>query len=247
MPTQAGPAPCGSIERTRRHRPPCGCFHHRFGFGGRWPSASPLSLALGCSGGGGPASPAAVDGQALSYWSAGPVSWLLLPGERKRSRRVDTRAASVDFIEEFWRRRDPDLASEGNPARETFNRRVDAADQLYPEPGRRGALSDRGGALILLGSPSHLHITSRPALSWDPSERHGKRVTKERRDYEIWGYRLEDLPPALTEIVRRRRGDEPVLLQLAFVRGDERTYLVEGGELLELAARVLAGDLPKAR
>lgn len=191
--------------------------------------------------------PAAADGRVLSSWAAGPVSWLMLPSERKRWHRIDTPAASVNFIEEFWRRRDPDLTREGNPARETFNRRVDAADQLYPEPGRRGSLSDRGGALILLGSPSHLHITTRPELSWNPRQRQGKRVTSERRSYEIWGYRLEDLPPALTEIVRHRRGGEPVRLQLAFVRGEERTYLVEGGELLELAARVLARDLPRER
>ena len=79
-------------------------------------------------------------------------------------------------------------------------------------------------------------------LNWDPRQARGKRVTSERQDYEIWGYRLEDLPPALTEMVRGRRGAEPVRLQLTFVRGRDRTYLVDGGELLELAARVLAGS-----
>jgi GWxTD domain-containing protein len=170
---------------------------------------------------------------------------LLLPSERKRLRRIDSSVASVYFIEEFWQRRDPDTSQQGNPTREIFSQRVDAADQLYPEPGRRGSLSDRGGALILLGSPSHLHVTSRPALNWDPRERRGKRVTSESRSYEIWGYRLEDLPPALMETVRRRRGAEPVRLQLTFVHGEERTKLVEGGELLELAARVLAGERPE--
>ena len=201
-----------------------------------------LSLAVGCSGSGGYTAPPASD-PGLSSWAAGPVSWLLLPDERRRLRRVDSSVASVYFIEEFWQRRNPDAGGDTNPARETFNQRVDAADQLYPEPGRRGSLSDRGGALILLGSPSHLHITSRPALSWDPREKRGQRVTKGRQSYEIWGYRVEDLP-ALVEIARRRRGAEPVRLQMTFLRGKERTYLVEGGELLELAARVLAADRP---
>ncbi len=67
-------------------------------------------------------------------------------------------------------------------------------------------------------------------------------MTSENQSYEIWGYRLEELPPALVEMRRRRGGAEPVRLQLTFVRGSERTYLVEGGELLELAARVLAGE-----
>ncbi|MFQ5349784.1 MAG: GWxTD domain-containing protein [Thermoanaerobaculia bacterium] len=199
-----------------------------------------LSLLVGCTGR--PAPPGSATGPSLSGWAAGPVSWLLLPSERKRMRRVDSSVAAVYFIEEFWQRRDPDSEKPGNPVRATFNERVDAADQLYPEPGRRGSLTDRGGALILLGSPSHLHVTSRPVLNWDPRERRGERVTRERQSYEIWGYRLEELPKELMEVVRRRRGGDPVRLQLSFARGKERTYLVEGGELLELAARVLAGE-----
>ena len=204
-----------------------------------------LLLVAGCGGLGGPAPPAPASGPSLDSWAAGPVSWLLLPSERKRLRFVDSSVAAVYFIEDFWQRRDPDNTQQGNPARETFNQRVDAADQLYPEPGRRGSLSDRGGALILLGSPSHLHVTSRPALNWDAREKRGQRVTNERRSYEIWGYRLEDLPALLKETVSRRRGSDPVRLQLAFLRGRERTNLVEGGELLEVAARVLAGERPE--
>jgi GWxTD domain-containing protein len=206
---------------------------------------APLLLLAACTGPGRPPPPGPVSGPSLAGWAAGPVSWLLLPSERKQLRRVDSSVASVYFIEDFWQRRDPDTSEVGNPVRATFNQRVDAADQLYPEPGRRGSLSDRGGALILLGSPSHLHVTSRPALNWDPREKRGQRVTSEHRSYEIWGYRLEDLPPVLMETVRRRRGADPVRLQLAFVRGKDRTYLVEGGELLELAARVLAGERPE--
>ncbi len=204
-----------------------------------------LWLPLACVGPGRPAPPGPASGPSLAAWAAGPVSWLLLPSERKQLRRVDSSVGSVYFIEDFWQRRDPDLAEPGNPVRATFNQRVDAADQLYPEPGRRGSLSDRGGALILLGSPSHLHITSRPVLNWDPREKRGDRVTRENQSYEIWGYRLKDLPPSLTEVVSRRRGAEPVRLQLTFARGQDRTYLVEGGELLELAARILAGDRPR--
>lgn len=200
-----------------------------------------LSLLAGCAGQR-PAPPGPATGPSLRAWAAGPVSWLLLPSERKQLRRVESAVDSIYFIEDFWQRRDPDGSKEGNPVRATFNQRVDAADQLYPEPGRRGSLSDRGGALILLGSPSHLHVTSRPALNWDPHERRGERVSSGRQSYEIWGYQLEDLPLALIEAVRRRGGAEPMRLQLTFVRGKDRTYLVEGGDLLELAARALAGE-----
>lgn len=204
-----------------------------------------LTLAAACAGTGRPAPPGPASGPSLGAWAAGPVSWLLLPSERRELRHIDSALGSVHFIEDFWQRRDPDISVPGNPARSTFNLRVDAADRLYAEPGRRGSLSDRGGALILLGSPSHLHVTSRPALNWDPREKRGRRVTRSEQSYEIWGYRLEDLPPALTEMVRRRHGAEPVRLQLTFARGKERTYLVQGAELLELAARVLAGVQPR--
>jgi GWxTD domain-containing protein len=194
-----------------------------------------LCLAGGCGSAGPPAGGTAT----LASWAEGPVRWLLLPGERRQARRIDSAADSVHFIEHFWRRRDPDLCDEANPVRETFRRRVDAADQLYAEQSRRGSLSDRGGALILLGAPSHLHVTSRPVLSWDATAGEGERVTREQQSYEIWGYRLSELEPALVDLVQRRRGDEALRLQLTFVRSEDRTYLVEGGELLELAARAL--------
>ena len=204
-----------------------------------------LWLAAGCGGSGRPAPPGPAQGPSLAAWAEGPVSWLLLPRERKELRRIDSSVESVYFIEDFWQRRDPDSSVAGNPVRATFNQRVDAADQLYPERGRRGSLTDRGGALILLGSPSHLHVTSRPALNWDPRGKRGDRVRSQRQGYEIWGYRLEDLPPALTEAVRGRRNGDPVKLQLKFAQGKDRTYLVEGGDLLELAARVMAGQGPR--
>ena len=194
-----------------------------------------LCLAAGCG-----SSALPTDGSAsLVSWAEGPVRWLLLPDERRRLRQVDTKVESVYFIRDFWLRRHPGSPDGENPVRETFHERVDAADQLYAERGLRGSLSDRGGALILLGSPSHLHVTSRPVLSWDPRESPGDRVEQERQSYEIWGYTLDELSPEMVELVRRRRGSEALRLQLTFVRGRDRTYLTEGGELLELAARAL--------
>ncbi len=196
-----------------------------------------LWVLAGCGSGGGPSA----TGQ-LRAWADGPAGWLLLPEERRRARRVVSVAEALNLIEEFWRRRDPDPAVPGNPVREAFQQRVEAADQLYGEADRRGSLSDRGGALILLGSPSHLHVTSRPALRWDLSENRPERVASEEQSYEIWGYRLEDLPPRLVELLSSRGDAEAVVLQLSFARGRGRTRLAEGRELLDLAARALAGE-----
>lgn len=175
----------------------------------------------------------------LVSWAEGPVQWLLLPEERKQIRRVDTPAAAVTFIESFWALRDPEPDEPGNPFRETFARRVEAADVLYGEGRVRGSLTDRGRALILLGAPTHVTISTEPALAWDPASKGDSRVQMRRVDVEIWGYRLEDLPPGLLELWLERRkkaAEDTLTLTVTFRTVAERTSLVDGGTLLEAAA-----------
>jgi len=56
------------------------------------------------------------------------------------------------FIEEFWKARDPDPASEENEFRDEYYRRIEEANHLFNE-GSAGWLSDRGRIFILLGDP----------------------------------------------------------------------------------------------
>ncbi len=58
------------------------------------------------------------------------------------------------FIEEFWKKRDPDLNTEENEFKATYFQRIDEANHLFRESGRaRGWMSDRGRIYILLGPP----------------------------------------------------------------------------------------------
>lgn len=203
-----------------------------------------MALALGwCWGGGLPTQGRALDFTELETWAEGPVKWLLLPEELKRLRRIRDRSEAVGFIEEFWARRDPEPGLAGNPVREAFLQRVEAADVLYAETGLRGSLSDRGRALILLGPPTHVTVSNQPALAWDPDGRRRSRVKMRRVDVEIWGYRLEDLPSGLVELwtEQQRGAEEALALTLTFRTVVRRTTLVEGEALLESAARALLG------
>ena len=59
-----------------------------------------------------------------------------------------------DFIEEFWKRRDPDPDTEANEYRAEYERRVERAGALFHGEGRPGWQTDRGRIYVLFGPPS---------------------------------------------------------------------------------------------
>ncbi len=195
-------------------------------------------LAVGCATGHVSSS---VPGSARA-WAQGPVRWLMLPDEARHFRHLSSSSEALAFIEAFWRRRDPDPETPGNPFAQKFFERVQSADVLYAEPGRAGSLTDRGRALILLGSPSILRYTQRAAPAWDPGEggRNRRPSATERVRLEVWGYTREDLSPALVARLEEAGKEFPV--EVSFVEAGQRTLLVDGEDLLEEAARAAVRD-----
>lgn len=174
-------------------------------------------------------------------WIEGPVRWLVLPDEARTFRRLDSSAEALAFIERFWRRRDPNPETPGNPFAQKFFERVQAADLLYGEQDLRGALTDRGGALVVLGSPSILRYTQRDAPSWEPDQPRGRSSAgTDRVRVEVWGYVPEDLPPPVVEHLRAAGREFPV--ELTFLEEARSTRLLEGEEILEEAARAAVRD-----
>lgn len=180
-----------------------------------------------------------VPGSALA-WIEGPVRWLVLPEESRRFRRLSSNAEALLFIEEFWRRRDPDPEVPGNPFAQTFFSRVQAADLLYTGEGTRGSLTDRGRTYILLGSPSALRYTQRTAPTWEPGDGRSRRPpASELVRIEIWRYEPEDLPEPLRLLMEEREEEFPV--EVTFVEEARATVLIGGESLLEEAARAAVG------
>lgn len=180
----------------------------------------------------------------LTDWAEGPVRWLLQSSERRELRQVQDPEDAAAFIDEFWSRRDSRPEEPGNPYLEAYEQRVAAADVLYAEEGIRGSLTARGRALILLGSPTHLSITTRPALAWETQDPVDQRVTTERLSVEIWGYRREDLPASILRawMTKAKGGDEPLALTLTFRTDRRRSQIMEGENLLALASRSAVVD-----
>lgn len=69
-------------------------------------------------------------------------TFLNLPDEKKDA-----------FIQEFWKRRDPDPLTDVNEFQMEYFDRMEAADELFLSEGKPGWMTDRGRIFILYGAP----------------------------------------------------------------------------------------------
>lgn len=190
-------------------------------------------LALACRST--PVRLASTSGSAVGL-DEGPTRWLMLPEEQRKFRHLQTTREAVDFIEDFWRRRDPDPNTPGNELAKTFYERVEAADRLYAEGGTRGSLTDRGRALILLGPPPMLRYSQKRVPAWDPGKPGAPSAVQTRTlSLESWVYSTDDLAPALRQQLQEEDPSPEILL--VFAADPRHTYLVEGEKYLEMAVR----------
>lgn len=139
-------------------------------------------------------------------------------------------------MEGFWHLRDPDPSTADNAFRETFARRAEAADLLYAEGATRGSLTPRGRALLLLGPPVRLQVTTEPVLTWAAKKNRRESVVTRDVAVEIWRYPPADLPERFEAALRARGITDGAVLRFQVER--DGTRLVDGEELLELAAAV---------
>ncbi|HPW17317.1 MAG TPA: GWxTD domain-containing protein [Candidatus Aminicenantes bacterium] len=83
----------------------------------------------------------------------GQVGYIITKAERKIFLELPD-ADRDDFIEEFWKRRDPDPDTAVNEYRLEYEDRVRRAGAMFHGEGRAGWLTDRGRIYILFGPPS---------------------------------------------------------------------------------------------
>jgi len=116
-------------------------------------------------------------------WREGPCRYLLTRDEAKLYKSLTTDDDRRRFIDKFWKRRDQTPATMENEFRDTFWRRVQAANDLFDDTARDGWITDRGKMYILLGPPD------------DVME---EQVARSHRGIILWTYRstwAKDLGP----------------------------------------------------
>ena len=122
----------------------------------------------------------------------GPAQWLMTPEEKRAWKGVKSAAQAQELIDLFWVRRDPTPNTFANEFRTEFDQRVAFADRRFQEGRRRGALTERGRVVIVLGFPQELgeeasktsaqYAGGDGLIAMDPT---GGRATAAR---DVWNY-----------------------------------------------------------
>lgn len=122
-------------------------------------------------------------------WINNDVAYIITKDEKKAFYALQTDEERENFIENFWRRRDPNPDTEENEYREEYYERIAYANEHFAS-GIPGWKTDRGRTYIAWGKPDS--IESHPAGgAYDrPSYEGGGSTTT--YPFEIWFYRHLD-------------------------------------------------------
>ncbi len=127
--------------------------------------------------------------EAYKKWINNDVAYIITEQERKAFKALVTDEERENFIEQFWRRRDPNPDTEENEYREEYYERIAYANEHFAS-GIPGWKTDRGRVYIAWGKPDSTE--SHPSGgSYDrPSYEGGGSTTT--YPFEVWFYRHLD-------------------------------------------------------
>ncbi len=124
--------------------------------------------------------------RAYKDWLEKDVPYVITDEERKAFKKLATDDERERFIEEFWRRRDPDPDTDENEFKEEYYERIAYANEHFAS-GIPGWKSDRGRIYIMYGKPDERE-THPTGGSYDrPSYEGGGSTTT--YPFEKWFYR----------------------------------------------------------
>ena len=128
--------------------------------------------------------------KAYKDWLDKDVTYIITDEERKAFKKLATDDERERFIEEFWRRRDPDPDTDENEFKEEYYERIAYANEHFSS-GIPGWKTDRGRIWIMYGKP-------------DGRETHPMGGSYERPSYEGGGS-TTTYPQRFQRAVRRRK------------------------------------------
>jgi GWxTD domain-containing protein len=124
--------------------------------------------------------------KAYKDWLDKDVTYIITDDERKAFKKLATDDEREKFIEEFWRRRDPDPDTDENEFKEEYYERIAYANEHFAS-GIPGWRTDRGRIWIMYGKPDERE-THPSGGSYDrPATEGGGQTTT--YPFETWFYR----------------------------------------------------------
>src|ERR1700694_4408550 len=124
--------------------------------------------------------------KAYKDWLDKDVAYIITDEERKAFKKLETDDERERFIEDFWRRRDPDPDTDENEFREEYYERIAYANEHYAS-GIPGWKTDRGRIYITWGKPDEVEThPSGGSYQREPQEGGGSTTTY---PFEKWFYR----------------------------------------------------------
>lgn len=127
-------------------------------------------------------------------WDEGPEGFLLTKDEAKEWKAITTEAQAKQFIDLFWARRNPMPEQAVNPSKARFEAIVRYADANFSYEGKRGALTDRGRVIILMGQPHYVENRA-PTETVESMDDTAAGTDEVRANAQLWGYDPQRLDP----------------------------------------------------
>jgi len=124
--------------------------------------------------------------KAYKDWLDKDVTYVITDEERRAFKKLQTDLEREKFIEEFWRRRDPDPDTDENEFKEEYYERIAYANEHFAS-GIPGWKTDRGRIWIMYGKPDERE-THPMGGAYDRPSYHGGGSTT-TYPFEIWFYR----------------------------------------------------------
>ncbi|HEV2826569.1 MAG TPA: GWxTD domain-containing protein [Pyrinomonadaceae bacterium] len=124
--------------------------------------------------------------KAYKDWLEKDVTYVITDEERKAFKKLATDDERERFIEEFWRRRDPDPDTDENEFKEEYYERIAYANEHFAS-GIPGWKTDRGRIWIMFGKPDERETHPMGGTYDRPSYEGGGSTST--YPFEIWFYR----------------------------------------------------------
>ncbi|HYL92809.1 MAG TPA: GWxTD domain-containing protein [Alphaproteobacteria bacterium] len=119
-------------------------------------------------------------------WLNEDVRWIISEEEERAFKKLTTNTERDEFIEAFWRRRDPTPDTVENEFKDEHYRRIQYANERY-SAGTPGWRTDRGRMYIMYGKPDSIETHPMGGPYQRPSEEGGG--STQTYPFEVWRYR----------------------------------------------------------